>query len=123
MSFQNYSYPKSSNQKPEASQNNYSYPKSSNQQSEASQNESIHNANYFNQLSDLMQNISDKGATIAQTEEGIVYVAETRIIVYKFIWDKNKGIFVKQRTRNARNNTRNQKVSDPVMHEMENVEG
>lgn len=104
------------------SYNNYSYSKSPIQKSESIQNDSIHNANYFNQLSDLMQNISDKGATIAQTEEGVVYVAETRIVVYKFVWDKNKGIFVKQRTRNTRNNTRSHKISEDAIPEMEDVE-
>ncbi len=103
--------------------NNYSYPKYQPQKSnDPTQNDAIHNANYFNQLSDLMQNISDKGATIAQTEEGVVYVAETRIVVYKFIWDKNKGIFVKQRTRNTRNNTRNSKVAEETIPEMEDAE-
>jgi hypothetical protein len=104
------------------SYNNYTYPKTSNQKPETNHNDTIHNANYFNQLSDLMQNISDKGATIAQTEEGVVYVAETRIVVYKFVWDKNKGVFVKQRTRNTRNNNRNQKISESAIPEMEDIE-
>lgn len=86
------------------------------------QGDGIHNANYFNQLSDLMQNISDKGATIAQTADGTVFVAETRIVVYKFVWDENKGVFVKQRTRNTRNNSRNQKVSESSILEMEDAE-
>jgi hypothetical protein len=102
--------------------NNYSYSKNPNQKPETMQNDSIHNANYFNQLSELMQNISDKGATVAQTEEGVVYVAETRIVVYKFVWDKNKGVFVKQRTRNTRNTTRNHKISEDAIAEMEDAE-
>jgi len=83
--------------------------------------EGMHSANYFNQLSELMQNISDKGATVAQTGDGTVFIAETRIVVYKFIWDENKGTFVKQRTRNTRNSnkTHTKRFSEDMIPEMD----
>jgi len=72
--------------------------------------EIFQNQNYINQLSELMESVSDRGATIAQLKDGTVFVSETRIVVYKYIWDSVKCIFVKQRTRNTRNSAKNQKI-------------
>ncbi len=72
--------------------------------------EIFQNQNYINQLSELMESVSDRGATIAQLKDGTVFVSETRIVVYKYIWDSIKCIFVKQRTRNTRNSAKNQKI-------------
>ena len=75
------------------------------------------NQNYLNQLCELMENISDKGATIAQLKDGTVFVSETRIVVYKYVWDKNKCMFIKQRTRNTRNTTKSKVEADISIEE------
>lgn len=61
------------------------------------------NQSYLTQFSELMDNIADRGATVAQLKDGTVFVSETRIVVHKHVWDKSKCIFIKQRTRNVRN--------------------
>ena len=72
--------------------------------------EIFQNQNYISQLSELMESISDRGATIAQLKDGTVFVSEMRIVVYKYVWNSIKCIFVKQRTRNTRNSAKNQKI-------------
>jgi hypothetical protein len=61
------------------------------------------NQSYLTQFADLMEGIADRGATVAQLKDGTVFVSETRIVVHKHVWDKNKCVFIKQRTRNVRN--------------------
>ena len=75
------------------------------------------NQTYLTQLSELMENISDKGATIAQLKDGAVFVSEVKIMVYKYIWDAKKGVFIKQRTRNTRSNTKHKIDSDVMIDE------
>jgi hypothetical protein len=100
---------------------NFSSVNSESEDSESSDGFSgvFQNQNYLNQLSELMENIADKGATIAQLKDGTVFVSETRIVVYKYIWDSNKCIFIKQRTRNTRSSIKNRVAENLIDEDVE----